>query len=138
MSVEEIHRKQVDAINRHDANAFAALYATGAVAHDPLYAEPLKGRDAIRRDIEDFLQAFPDLQARLVRVLGSGDTVASEVELSGTHKGSLAGLTGTIPPTNRRVQLRVAAFDRVEGDVIVESRRYYDLAGLMQQLGLLS
>lgn len=138
MSVGEIPKKAVDAINRHDANAFAALYATGAMAHDPQYPEPLKGRDAIRKDIGDFFQAFLDLQARLVRVLASGDTVASEVELSGTHKGSLAAPTGTIPPTNRRVQLRVAAFDRVEGDMIMESRRYYDLAGLMQQLGLLS
>lgn len=136
MSVEDIQKKQVDAINRHDANAFAALYATRAIAHDPQYPEPLKGREAIRKDIEDFFQAFPDLQARLVSVLASGDTVASEVELSGTHKVSLASPTGAIPPTNRQVQLRVAGFDRVEGDVITESRRYYDLAGLMQQLGL--
>jgi steroid delta-isomerase-like uncharacterized protein len=136
MSAEEIQKKQVDAINRHDANAFAALYAAGAIAHDPQYPEPLKGRDAIRRDIEDFFQAFPDLQARLVSVLASGDTVASEVELSGKHKGSLAGPTGAIPPTNRRIELRAATFERVEGDLIAESRRYYDLAGLMQQLGV--
>jgi len=136
MSLEDIQKKQVDAINRHDANAFAAQYATGAIAYDPQYPEPLKGRDEIRKDIEDFFQAFPDLQARLVSVLAGGDTVASEVELSGTHKGSLAGPTGAIPPTNRRIQLRVAGFDRVEGNVITETRRYYDMAGLMQQLGL--
>jgi predicted ester cyclase len=136
MSTEDIQKKQVDAINRHDAKAFAAQYVAGAVAYDPQYPEPLRGRDEIQKDIEAFLEAFPDLQARLVSLLPHGNTVASEVELSGTHKGPMAGPTGPIAATNRRVQLRVAQFDRMEGSVITETRRYYDMAGLMQQLGL--
>lgn len=136
MPTGDIQRKQVDAINRHDAEAFAALNAPDATAIDPQYEEPLRGRDALRKDVDDFFQAFPDLQARLATVIGSGDTVAYEVELSGTHKGPLASPTGAIPATGKRVQLRVAGFDRVAGNLITEERRYYDLAGLMQQLGV--
>ena len=66
MPTVDIHRKQVDAVNRHDAETFAALYAPDATAIDPQYEQPLRGRDAIRKDIEDFFQAFPDLQARPV------------------------------------------------------------------------
>lgn len=138
MSAQDTLKKTVDAFNRHDANAFAALYAADAVAHDPQYPEPLRGREAIRKDMEDFFLTFPDIQARVVSVLASGDTVAGEMEVSGTHKGPIAGPTGTIPATNRRMEMRVGRFVRVDAqDLITECNRYFDMAGLMQQLGLL-
>lgn len=89
MPAQEMAKKALDAFNRHDAGAFAALYAADAVAPDPQYAEPLQGREAIRKDIEDFCQALPDVQARVIGdFLVNGDTVAFEAEITGTHKGA--------------------------------------------------
>lgn len=136
--IQETVKKSMDAFNRHDANAYAALYATEATAYDPQYPEPLKGREAIQKDIEDFFQAFPDVQATVVNVLVSGDTAAFEVEMSGTHKGPLVSPTGSIPATNRRMEMRGGRFERVDAQgQITECNRYYDLAGIMQQLGLM-
>ena len=138
MPAKDTVKKMVDAFNRHEANAFAALFAPDAVAYDPQYPQPLKGREAIRKDIEDFFQAFPDIQFKISNIIVSGDTVAFEGSAIGTHKGPLAGPTGTVPATNRGVEIRFAAFDRVNAqDLVVEERRYFDLAGMMQQLGLM-
>ena len=45
---------------------------------------------------------------------------------------------GSIPPTNRRVSMRGGRFVRLDDhELITECRRYYDMAGIMQQLGLM-
>ena len=139
MSAQDTLKKTVDAFNRHDADAFAALYTTDAVAPDPQYAEPLQGREAIRKDIVDFFEAFPDIHARVIgEYLVNGDTAAVEVEMSGTHKGPLVSPAGPIPATNKPVRMPGARFIRVNPKgLITECRRYYDLAGVMQQLGLM-
>ena len=131
-------KEQFEAFNRHDVDAFAAFYTPDALIHDPQYPEPLKGRDAIRRDIADFLAAFPDLNFTLKTVVESGDTVAFEGAGKGTHKGPMASPAGEIPATNRPMEFRFAAFLRVNGQgLIAEERRYFDMAGMMQQLGLM-
>lgn len=129
--------KQVEALNRHDADAFAAFYAPTALVHDPQYAEPLKGRDAIRKDITDFIKALPDINFTTKTVLESGETLAFEGVASGTHKGAMAGPAGEIAATNRRAAIRFASFVRVSDQgLIIEESRYYDVAGMMQQLGI--
>jgi steroid delta-isomerase-like uncharacterized protein len=128
---------QVDAINRHDVDAFMAHYAPEALVRDPFYPEPLKGKDAIRKDMVDFFRAFPDLRFTIATVVESGDRVAFEGNGTGTHKGPLAGPAGEIPPTNRRVEFAFAGFLRVTTDgLVAEEHRYMDTGLLMQQLGL--
>lgn len=137
MSAKETLKKTFEAFNRQDAKAFAALYAPDAVASDPQYSEPLRGREAIRKDIEDFFASFPDVQATTSNLLASGDTVACEMELSGTNKGPIVTPTGTLAATNRQIKMPGSRFIRVnEQGLIVECRRYFDMAGLMRQLGL--
>lgn len=137
-STQEIVTKAIDAFNKHDADAFAALYHTEATAYDPQYSEPLKGREAIRKDIADFFEAFPDVQANVGNTLVSGNTIAFEVEIRGIHKGPLVTPTGIVPATNRPLEMRGGRFIRIDGQGrITECNRYYDLTGIMQQLGLM-
>jgi steroid delta-isomerase-like uncharacterized protein len=137
MSAEDTIHKGLEAINRHDAAAFAATYATSATVMDPQYPEPLRGRDGVLRDMQDFLTAFPDLQGRLRTLVTNGETYAGEFEMNATHKGPLAGPEGQIAPTNRSVQISAAVFGRVDGQgQITDERRYFDLAGVFAQLGV--
>jgi steroid delta-isomerase-like uncharacterized protein len=135
----ETHMNEiVDVFNRHEADAFAALYAHDATAYDPQYADLLNGREAIKKDIEDFFTALPDVQAKVLSSVAGGDTIAFEVEMSGTHNGPLVTPDGTVPPTNRPLKFlgsRVMQFN-AQGQ-ITSCNRYYDLAGIMQQLGLM-
>lgn len=131
-SIQETMKKAMEAITRHDADAFTALYASDAIAYDPQYPKPLNGREAIRKDIEDFFTAFPDVKVEVISIISTGDLVASEVLMRGTHKGPLKGPTGTVPATNKPMEMHIGRFIRVsEQGLIMECNRYYDLAGLM-------
>lgn len=131
-------RKQLDALNSHDAETFVSCYDSKAEVYDPGQPELLRGREAIAKDMTDFLSAFPDLEASIARTVEVGDTVAYEITMRGTHKGSLIAPTGHIPATNRKIEVGGGIFARVDGDGrIVEERRYYDLAKLLEQLGQL-
>lgn len=136
--IKAVLNQQADAINRHDARAFASSHSPNAVVVDPLYPEPLRGTDAIVKDFVDFFTAFPDLKFTLRQTLVEGDSYAIEYTLSGTHTGPLVAPSGQIPATNRRIEVPGSAFGRVnaEGHTI-EERRYYDYAGVLVQLGLL-
>ena len=136
---EETSRKLADAQTKHDSEAVARLYATDAVAYDPMYPEALRGRDAIAKDSDGFFSAFPDLRFEIVSVIEKDDrSGAAEVRLTGTHTGPLESPTGqTIPPTNKRVDVKGAAFVRLnEQGEIVEERRYYDVGTFLRQLGI--
>ena len=137
MTAQEVVHKNLDAFNHHDMNAFVSSYATNAVAYDPQYTENLSGREAICKDAEDFILAFPDIQAKVIRIIGTGDTVAIEMEMSGTHTGPLISPDGTIPATNRSLAMRIGRFIRIDSQgAITEDNRYYDTSGIAQQLGL--
>ncbi|GGG62500.1 hypothetical protein GCM10011374_27120 [Kocuria dechangensis] len=128
---------QFEAMNAHDISAFAGFYADDAVVVDPQYPEPLRGRAAVEQDARAFLTAFPDLQMVLVSALFDDRTIAAEATLRGTHDGPLALPDGELPPTGRRLEFPMAVFSRVnDSGRIVEERRYYDIAGQQQQLGL--
>ncbi len=129
--------KQRETINRHDADAFAALYAADAVVMDPTYPEPLRGREAIEKDIADFVTAFPDLEVSFGRPIADGRGHAFEITMKGTHRGPLAGPEGEVPATNKTMELPVGVFAELDEDGrIREERRYYDLSTLFGQLGL--
>jgi steroid delta-isomerase-like uncharacterized protein len=131
--------RQVEALNRHDAEAFAGFYAPDAVVYDPQYPEPLEGRDAIRKDMADFIRAFPDISFRVTTAVERDETVAFDGVGKGTHKGPLAGPSGELAATNRPVEIRFAAFLRVtDQGLIAEERRYVDMGRMMQQLGMVS
>jgi hypothetical protein len=51
----------------------------------------------------------------------------------GVHTGTFMG----IPPTGKRVVVRMATFDRVIGGKIVSSEVIMDMAGLLIQLGVM-
>lgn len=138
VSNAEVIKQQIAAINAHDTAGLAARYSADAVVLDPQYPEPLRGRAAIERDMADFLTAFPDLRAQVTRTLFDGATHALEMTVSGTNSGPLALPGGdSVPPTNRRIELHMAVFGRIDGDgLVVEERRYFDIAGQLAQLGL--
>src|SRR2546422_6319662 len=76
---ETAGRKFIEAFNRHDADATAKLYANDCVVHDPLYPEPLVGRNAVKEDNANFFRAFPDIRFEIVEILDRGDVGSAEM-----------------------------------------------------------
>ncbi len=137
MNAEEIVKKHLELLNRGELDAMAALFAQNAVDKNPLFPEPLKGREAIRKAAETFRKAFPDLQFKFLNTVSKGDLVIVEGAFSGTHRGPLEGPMGIIPPTNRRFELPHVRFCRVNPQgQIAEQWFYFDPATFFRQLGL--
>jgi steroid delta-isomerase-like uncharacterized protein len=139
MTAQELQQRWVHTINGRDADAYADLYAPNAIVHDPAYDAPLEGRDAIREDVAAFFRTFPDLRATPRTWLEADGAIAGEGSFEGTHEGPLLTATEQIPASGRRVKFDGAGFYRLDGQGrILEERRYYDLAGMLSQIGVLT
>ena len=79
---------------------------------------------------------FPDYQIRKVRGFGQDDWVCLEVEESGTMKGPIHAGPREISPTGKSFKIPSSIICRVDQGSIGEVRVYFDVLGLMAQLGL--
>jgi len=133
---EDIVRRQIEAVGR-DANVDDALYALDAVRYDPITPQGMRGGDAIRKWHEMLVKASTGADCRVVSITSKGDTAAAEWVVTGTHSGPFETPMGTIAPTNRQVTFRGATFYRFNREgLIAEHRDYFDLGGILQQLGV--
>jgi len=138
MNARERYATAVEAFNRDDPAGFAALYAEDAIVHDPQYPQPLSGRAAVEQDVADVRRAMPDARFTLGAVMQDGASVAFEYGLSGTHLGPLSLPDGELAPTGRKLELPGAVFARLDAEgFVVEERRYFDVASMLAQVGLI-
>ncbi len=80
--------------------------------------------------------ALPDSKATFHRALVSGTTVVLEVTWRGTHKGPL-DIGGTpIAPTGKSMELRACQVVEIADGKAQSMRQYFDMATLLQQLGI--
>ena len=82
--------------------------------------------------------AIPDSKATFHTASATGNTVVLEVTWQGTQTGPLQTVGGEIPPTGRKIALRACQVIEVSNDKVQVMRQYFDMATLMQQLGVAS
>jgi steroid delta-isomerase-like uncharacterized protein len=85
---------------------------------------------------KDWATTLPDSQATFNGSFVSGDTVVLEVTWHGTHKGPLQMPTGPIAATGKKIELRACQVVQIAGGKAQSMRHYYDMATLLQQLGV--
>jgi steroid delta-isomerase-like uncharacterized protein len=122
----------VDAFNRRDAHAAAALYHEDAVNHQVAAGEPTVGRPALLEGLLEFFRAFPDNYTTPVNLFEDGEWAILEWTGGGTWRGEFAGL----PPNGRSFTLRGCGFFHVIDGMIQFQRGYWDRAAWFGQLGI--
>jgi steroid delta-isomerase-like uncharacterized protein len=90
------------------------------------------GAEEVMAHWRELDRAFPDQEIEVVKLHSSDDAVLMEAIARGTHTGPLRGL----PPTGRRFEQQFLAIFVFEGDALVCERVYYDVATVLQQLGI--
>jgi steroid delta-isomerase-like uncharacterized protein len=126
----------LEAWNQRNPELVAAVYHPEVVALDPFYPEPLRGKDAVQDDAGALLRVFPDAEFELLNLMTKEDMCAYELVLRGTHRAPMTIPTGLLLATNKRIELWIATFLRVDDTGrIVEERRYFDVGSLLVQLG---
>jgi len=124
----------------HDVDRGLAVLSDDVVWYDVASPEPMHGKAAARAYLQAWYTAFPDLKSKVKGRLVTEDQVATEVEFTGTNKGSLqfSSAAPVISPTGKQVRGKGTYFLRIRDGKIVELHTYPDTMGLMMQLGLMA
>jgi len=130
---EAVVREHMESENRHD---FDATLATFAHPRYELMAtgQVFDGPEAVMGYFRSSRRAFPDQRNELVSLRQADDAVIVELDLLGTHTGSMADES----PTGRSFRARMCALFLFEpgGEGIVCERVYFDQGSILRQVGL--
>jgi steroid delta-isomerase-like uncharacterized protein len=116
--------------------------AKAAITTDFLYDEvgtgrKVEGADQTVAAWKGWAEAFPDSKGSFDRAHVAGnDTVVLELTWRGTHKGPLGTAMGNIAPTGKSIEVRAVAIVEMKGEKARSQRHFFDMATLLQQLGL--
>jgi predicted ester cyclase len=92
------------------------------------------GPEALKRFRRMVDTAMPDQEGTMEDLIAEGDTVVGRWTLRGTHTG---GPFLGVPPSGKRLTIRLIEIVRIGGDKIVERWVLRDRLGELQQLGAL-
>lgn len=124
----------VEAFNVKNFDEFMNL------AGDLVYQEIATGRTMSGQDYRDGLEgwasAFPDVTGTVTSAVEAGDKVYMEITWQGTHTGPMATPEGAIPPTGKSQTTKAIQIIEFEGDQPKTSSHYFDMLGMLKQLGL--
>lgn len=120
--------------NSQDRAGISALFATDADFRDMAFGVQRRGLAEIREMMDETWQGIPDLNTEITRLIAHGEWVASEWTLVGTHTGDFPDLAAT----GRSFSIQGVSITHVQDGKIVSQRDYYDRAGFLEQLGVLS
>lgn len=113
-----IELQAIEAWNRHDAAAVAALQSDDYVMHDNTHAADMN-RAQNAADSRLYWQAFSDARWSTAGVWGVGDYVVIEGQFEGTSTGDVPELD--IQTTGHKVEVPFLQIDRFANGKIVES-----------------
>ena len=111
-----------------------APYAEDAEVSDP--NGKYKGKAQILQSFKVWKTAFPQATGEVRNQIAMGEHVTSEVVFKSTHTGPLASAAGTIPATNKPLELKVVLVSSFRDGLIQRERAYFDQADFMRQLGI--
>lgn len=127
----EIVRRSIDELySKGKLEGVDQLYDPGFRGHDTLVRD--FGRDEIKKNVQMYRTAFPDLVMTIDDLVAAGDKVLVRWTARGTHRGPFLGK----PATGRQVTARGISVDTFRNGKIVEEWTQWDALGVLQALGL--
>src|SRR6266571_4949579 len=124
--LERIDDQGMAAWDAHDADAWVDLFADDFVWYDWTRPEPVRDKQAARDHFNVYITAVPDMVTKTIdRVIGE-DSVAAEVEWTGTNSGPLSMGGMEMPATNKPVTGRGSYIFHVRDGKITEFRAHPD------------
>ena len=120
---------------------FRKRHTEDVAVYWPGQPEPTRGRHNHDLEAVEFFKTFPNnhlINNPYKIFFGQGDYTCTVADFSGTMKGPMKAADGkVIPPTNRsfHVEFCTVAHWNDKGEIL-EERLFYDLVGVMKQIGL--
>ena len=133
---ERLVRSTFDAFNAHNFDEAARHVADKCEWRSIPTGELFRGPDGMRQFMQFWVSAFKDARVDVKRVIATDTHVVTEFIGRGTHTGTLETPAGSIPATNRRVEVPYCEVATIENGKFVSGATYFDTTTIMQQLGV--
>jgi len=133
--VREVIDRTWQAIESQDLETLSDLLSA-----DVDFAMPglkVRGAEQVKSLVEAFYRAFPDLRHEILTRVESGDMLAMEIRVTGTHTGPLKTPAGEVAASGRTVDYEAADYFKVKDGRITAWHAYFDQVTFLSQLGLM-
>ena len=127
---EAVLREWFAAGDAGEVDSFDRYLHADVVIHAPMGLSGV-GIDDERRVWREATSAMPDLRHEIQDVVVAGDTVAARAVVTGTLRGTFAGVTAD----GRSFRIDQAVFVRLRDGKAAEAWEIADTASLLRQLG---
>jgi SnoaL-like polyketide cyclase len=114
-NVIETAKASVIAYNEKNWEKLRAMVVEKGVYDEKATRRRLQGVDQIIEAWQGWGKAIPDSKATFVGEYASGDTAILEMVWKGVHTGPLQTPTGTIPPSNKPIEVPACQIVKVDG-----------------------
>ena len=134
-SVFETAKSATTAYNDKNWNTVKSAFAENAIYDEKATSRRVQGVGKIIEVWQGWAKAIPDSKATFVGEYATGDTAIIEVVWKGLHTGPLQTPRGTVPASNKRIELPACQVIKVEGGKVKSFTQYFDMATLLTQIG---
>jgi steroid delta-isomerase-like uncharacterized protein len=124
-------------VGKGDPKAFLDFLSDDCTYESNTMPKPMVGKKDAKGYFVAFTKAFPDVKESLSNVWGIEDYVVDEYVTTGTQKAALVGPAGTIPATNKAVELHGAEILQIKDGKLVKGWGYENSIEMLSQLGLM-
>lgn len=135
-SVINAARAPIVAYNNKDWTAAKAALAPDSIYDEVATHRRIQGVDDILEAWRGWATAIPDSKATFDTEHAIDGTVVVELTWRGTHTGPLRMPDGEIAATGRKIEIRGCQVIEVTDGKAKVMRHYFDMATLLQQLGV--
>ncbi len=119
---------------------FKKRHSADTAVYWPGQPDPTRGRLNHEAEAREFFKTFPDNRVGnnpYKIAFGQGDWTCTVADFTGTMKGPMKGADGKmIPPTSKSFRVEFCTVAEWKNGEIVAERLFYDLVGLVRQIGL--
>jgi steroid delta-isomerase-like uncharacterized protein len=129
---KQIARRFIDAFAAGDTATLEQIVADQLVDHKPAPGQG-PGRAGLVDVVAMYRLAFPDMTISIENQVAEGDFVVVNGIVNGTNTGALMGM----PATGKRTSFAYMDMYRIVNGRITDVWHVEDIAGMLQQLGLM-
>jgi steroid delta-isomerase-like uncharacterized protein len=133
--VIETAKAATTAYNDKNWDKAKAVFDEKGVYDEKATGRRIQGIGQIIEAWQGWAKAIPDSKATFVAEHASGNTAILEVVWKGVHTGPLQTPTGTIPASNKRIEVPACQVVEVEGEKVRSFTHYFDMMTLLTQIG---
>lgn len=122
-----------DVLNAHNVAMVDSFCHPDFVDHNPDPNHTGKGTEDMKAALKEFFTAYPDLKIQTNFMIGQGDTIMSNITMSGTNSGPM----GNMPATNKSFNIDGVDVIILKDGKAVERWGFFDMMKMMTQLGMM-